>query len=177
VAALAVAPLVRASLEQLICSSSPRGGVVMLALFTVLLLLLHLPSVLLLLPMFAAFTVWRAATSDDSRRYLGNVAIGVALGGGLAAFYVLPAIAERDAVHMHELTSEYFDFRGHFLEPRDWVERRWGFGGSKAGRPHEMAPQVGVGQWLAIVSASVLVMIAAARRRLTARTGEMALWL
>ncbi len=176
-AAIAVAPMVLASLDWLARRPAAGGGFLCVALATALMLLLHLPSVLLLSPMLGAFALWRAMMAADARAYLRTVAAGVALGVGLAAFYVLPALAERDAVHMHELTSDYFDFREHFLEPRDWVQRRWGFGGSNEGRPDDMAPQVGTGQLVAILASVVALGAGVARRRRDGSHAELAVWL
>lgn len=187
-AAIAVAPMLLAALDSTARHPTARAPVISVALTTALMLVLHLPSVLLLLPTFVAFALWRCATADVPLAFVRRVAGGVALGVGLAAFYVLPALAERGAVHMHELTSDYFDFREHFLEPRDWVQRRWGFGGSNEGRPDDMAPQVGYGQWLAILASLAALGVGAVRVRRAAGTGarstaragaggEMTVWL
>jgi hypothetical protein len=52
-------------------------------------------------------------------RWLGRpttaVGASLVLGAGLAAWFWLPALAERDLVRLAESTSGYFDYRNHFL--------------------------------------------------------------
>ena len=53
------------------------------------------------------------------RRWLGRplaaVAGGLLLGAGLAAWFWMPALGERELVRLAESTSGYFDYRNHFL--------------------------------------------------------------
>lgn len=60
---------------------------------------------------------WRAWGRWRGLRFRGGLAVcaGLLLGLGLAAWFWLPALAERDQVQLAENTTGYFNYEGHFL--------------------------------------------------------------
>ncbi len=103
--AIALAPGVLWSIDRLLRTGRPVF-VCTLALTTGLLLISHLPTGVIVAPLAAASRTRFLAGSPSRRlRRMGLVALGAAMGAGLAAFYVVPAIAELDAIQMSRLTS------------------------------------------------------------------------
>lgn len=151
--AYAVFPWLLVAVDRAVAAPSPRR-VVALALAAAALPLAHNVSALIVLPLAAAYALWRLGrprwqrsvtppardvaephagvaagrlirwwrrreqrTWPLARRASGAwaaVAFGVVLGGLLAAFFWLPALAERHAVQLDNNLQGYFDFRGHF---------------------------------------------------------------
>ncbi len=72
------------------------------------------------------------------------------LGIAIAASFLLPAFFERQFIQTQHLTGGYFDFRGHFVEIKQFFSTFWGYGASVWG-PHDgMSFQVGVVQWVTV---------------------------
>ncbi len=150
---------------------------ILLSAFVGLMLMCHPPTTLIFFPVFAGFfAVWTWRHRPPLRVAAGPIA-SAAVGLGLAAFYVLPAIVEQPFVKMRELSSGYFDFHQHFVYPRQWVDYHWGYGGSVAGPGDSMSFQIGPLQWVALALALVVLARAAASRRGRARAPLLAFWL
>jgi hypothetical protein len=146
--AVACAPAVLWSLDRSL--RSPRIHYPLLfAAATAAMLLCHLPTVLMFLPVYATYAgvVWLSGPREG--RSVVRVAAAAGLGLGLASFYVLPALLELHLTKMHTLTSGYFDYRQHFVEPWQWFRPTWGFGGSEPGPGDGMSFQAGLVQWIA----------------------------
>ena len=124
-----------------------------LAAATAVLLVTHLPASLIIAPVAAAYLVAVVANGEADRRGLPLAAAAVTLGVGLAAFYIAPAILERDEVQMQALVSDYFDYHQHFVRPGSWFDWSWGYGPSASGQADEMSKQIGIAQWFVIVAA------------------------
>src|SRR5207249_3545009 len=80
------------------------------ALALALLLLSSNPVALITFPFLALLPAW-LAWAAGSRRPLLRGAWCVALGLGLSAFFWLPALAERNFVHLHRLLEGFFTYR------------------------------------------------------------------
>jgi len=92
-----------------------------------LLLLSSNPVALIALPalaLYAAFLAWRTR----SWSVLGRGAWAIGLGLGLAAFFWLPALVERDWVQTGRLLSGYLNYRHHFVYLHQLVYSPWGYG-------------------------------------------------
>jgi hypothetical protein len=148
-----------------------------LALTTGLLLISHLPAALIVVPVCAAYVLGSWVVHRHAARRLGLVGVGVALGVGVAAFYVLPALLELDAVRMSRLTNNYFDYHLHFVHPASWVNWSWGYAPSGTNEPHQVSYQIGILQWVAIVLAASMVLAGIAVRRWTEESWALTGWL
>jgi hypothetical protein len=148
VLALACATAVFWSLDRSLRSPQRRYPL-LLAAASAAMLLCHLPTVLMFLPVYATYAgaVW--FSGEGGRRSVARVTAAIALGLGLASFYVLPALLELHLTKMRTLTSGYFDYRQHFVEPWQWFRPTWGFGGSEPGPGDGMSFQAGLVQWVA----------------------------
>jgi uncharacterized membrane protein len=169
--AVACAPAVLWSLDRSL--RSPQiPYLVLFAAATGAMLLCHLPTVLMFLPVYAAYAVAVWLSRESERRSVARLAAAAALGLGLASFYVLPALLELHLTKMRTLTSGYFDYRQHFVEPWQWFRPTWGFGGSEPGPGDGMSFQAGLVQWLAAAGG-----VAAAARAVRTGPDHPARWL
>lgn len=62
---------------------------------------------------------------------------------GLASSFLLPAFFEKDLTQSNKMITGYFDFRGHFVEIRQFVSTFWGYGASLWGSEDGMSFQLG----------------------------------
>ncbi len=70
------------------------------------------------------------------------------LGLGLASFFLIPALFERSLIQSYYLTSDYSDFRAHFVSLHQlFFSRFWDDGPSVFGTNDEMSFQVGWPHW------------------------------
>jgi len=82
-----------------------------------LLPLSHNISAMLSAPLLAGYTIGVLGVEGLSMRRLRMGLQIAALGIGMAAFFVVPAIADRPLVHLDRLLQGEYDFRKHFLDP------------------------------------------------------------
>lgn len=104
-----------------------RGGVLLLSLSYAALLLSHLPTAVLasatLLPAYVLFRAWRSAEVVAATRLLACAAVGAALGAGLAAIYLGPALALQDWIASEKFwTSAYSVETWFLLTPERWLK-------------------------------------------------------
>jgi hypothetical protein len=163
------------ALGRLFASPTP-GRAACLGVLLAGALVCHLPATLIFSPVLAVSAI-RAGLRSPDRRAWGWLAVAIGLAAGLSAFYVVPALGERHLIRMQALTSGYFEYRTHFVEPAQWLRHDWGFGASVPGPGDGMSFQVGGVQWLVIVAAAACSLAAAVRRRLTRDDWDLVLWL
>ena len=161
--AIAFAAGVLWALDRLLRTGRPRFFAALAALIAFL-QICHLPTTVIVAPAAAlyAISVWLAEGRPGGR---AAAVLGSALlGSGIAAFYTMPAILELDLVKIRQLTAGYFDYHQHFVQPRWWVDWSWGYGGSASGTG-QMSTQIGIAQWAALLTATLLLATPALRRR------------
>lgn len=85
---------------------------------------------------------------------LKKVAISGLLGFGLAAFFLIPLIFERQYVHLETLLGGYFDYRQHFVSVKQlFLSNTWDYGSSQLGDTDNLALSTGILHWsLAAIS-------------------------
>ncbi len=122
---------------------------------TALILLSSNPVALIAVPalaLYAAFLAWRA----KSWRVLGRGVWAIGLGLGLAAFFWVPALAERHWVQTHHLLSGYLNYRNHFVYLHQLVYSPWGYGLSLPGPEDGMSFGLGAVHLALLVAAGLL---------------------
>ncbi len=86
------------------------------ALLFAALTLTHFLTAFLALPLLALAALWPAEPMPKGWGRLGRAGLAVALGLGLSAYFLLPAVLETGAVQVHQLTTPGdLDFRNNFL--------------------------------------------------------------
>jgi len=78
-----------------------------------------------------------------------NLVIPVLFSLGLSAFFILPALLEKNLITVNTMTQDYFQYIIHFATLNQlFISRFWGFGASLWGPIDDMAFSVGLIQWL-----------------------------
>ena len=78
------------------------------------------------------------------------------LGLGIAAFFILPALFERQFIQTKYLTVGYFDFRAHFVAFYQFFSPFWGYGSSLWGPKDDMSFQIGLAHWALLILALIV---------------------
>ena len=106
--------------------------------------------------MFAPFlTLWWVYLSLRQKRwkiFLHFISSSI-LGFGLSAFFLLPALFERQLIQTKYLTVGYFDFRAHFVAFKQFFSTFWGYGSSLWGPVDDLSFQVGIVHWVILALA------------------------
>jgi len=85
---------------------------------------------------------------EKSIKQLLLVSFAGLLGFGLAAFFIVPAVFEQRIIQTQFLTSDYSDYRGHFVTLRQlFINRNWGDGPSIYGDTDNISFQIGWPHW------------------------------
>lgn len=107
----------------------------------------HNIMAMLFLPFFMGlifFLIWQ---KKDLKLILW-FSLSLVISFGLAASYLLPAYFEKDLIQTTQLTSNYFDFRAHFVEIHQFFSSFWGYGASVWGPNDGLSFQIGAVHWV-----------------------------
>src|SRR5262249_9916250 len=120
-AAYAVPPLVMLAVRHV--AERRRFGLMFLALVYAALSMTHVPPALLVsltaLPMYVLYCGWRLGAMRPATGFFIRCALGGALGLGLAAVYLLPALSLQGWISAGELwIAEHFHIENWYLLPR-----------------------------------------------------------
>lgn len=85
---------------------------------------------------------------ENKFKNIVNVGLGVILGIGFAAFFILPVVFERAYAHTETMTMGYFGYLQHFVNINKlFISTEWGYGSS--GFPNEkLNLSTGIIQWI-----------------------------
>jgi hypothetical protein len=162
--------------------SGERAHLALSALLFAATLLCHLPAALMMAPMLVAHLAVLVTSRRDNRSRLPWLGVALVGGVGLAAFYVLPAIAEMSQVSMRRLTEGGADYHRHFVPVHQWVgylwSYAWNYRGSSISDPADLMPvHISLVQWCAVIGGLGLLAFRLVRRSVADRTLEIAAWL
>ncbi len=163
-AAVAVAPIALLGLARTLDRPSAEriavGGAAV-----ALVVLAHNAVALLLLPTLALFALASSVAPAFSARRLGAGLLALVAGLGLAAFFWVPALAEKGFVKVELLREGFLAWSQHVVYPSQLLWSRWGFGlsvpGSRDGMSFAIGPLLLL---LAAAGGAVLVRGRAPRR-------------
>ncbi|MDD4938269.1 MAG: 6-pyruvoyl-tetrahydropterin synthase-related protein [Candidatus Shapirobacteria bacterium] len=86
-----------------------------------------------------------------------KLSIPVLFSIGLSAFFILPALFEKNLVTVETMTQGYFYYVNHFATLKQlFISRFWGYGASLWGPIDDMAFSVGIAQWILPLVAIIL---------------------
>ena len=183
--ALALLPLALWAVRRAVFSPGPTT----VALVALSYALIHLTSNLVallftpVLGLYLLLLVWqrtRESGSEASLREKGRAflrvlfapAVGLTLGIALAAFFILPALLEKNFVNLDQWYGGYYDFHDHFVYFAQLVDPRWGFGISTPGPDDPLSYQLGLALFLLAAVAGWVWW-----RRPRAHRAEIGFWL
>ncbi len=136
-----------------------KFGWLVLSLSVTTLCLSHNLMTILFLPlaMLFGFGLLLIERPQDFWRKAFSITGSVALGVGLAGYYLIPAFLEKDLTKVAQITGGYFDYHLHFLYIRQFLQSRWGYGGSNWGPDDGISFFLGWGQLLGLVFSVVIM--------------------
>jgi hypothetical protein len=142
-----------------------RWSWVGLVLFTTGLMLSHNLSTLMFIPLAGLIavllSVLESPTWTERLQSAVRVTSGFLVAGGLSAFYMLPAVVEKQYTQVDSILSGYFSPIHHFLYIRQFIKPFWGYGGSEWGPNDGISFFWGYGQWLGLLLAGVGLLLGA----------------
>ncbi len=128
---LTLVPLVLYSLIR-VCRQPKATNSVILALSLAALLTTHNITILISFPILVIFGVYFFLTNPKKVSQTLYLIPGVMLGIGLSAFFLSPVLFEQSYIQTKFLTSDYFDFRAHFVTIGQlFTKLSWGYGPSR----------------------------------------------
>lgn len=101
-------------------------------------------------------------TTAFTRSRLLWLGLNILMALGLGAFFLLPAILEKQYIHSDTLVSDYYNFRLHFVSWRQlFTDLNWGFGASRPGLDDGISFQIGFWNWGIIIVEFFLILVLA----------------
>jgi hypothetical protein len=173
---IALFPALLWAVDRYLRSGRPRFWIAVPPLLC-LVLIGHLPALMILGPLGLGYVAALLLARETPVRRAAALAPAAICGLAMAAFYLWPAIAERDAVAIGRLTSGYQDYRAHFLHPAQWFDPTPGYGPSRPGAEGEMPFHVGIVVWLALAGTILLLALPRLSRSNEVRRWEPMFWL
>lgn len=118
-----------------------------------------------------------AGWPDLGRGALARGALALLAGLGMACFYWLPALAERQFIAIDRAIKGVYDYHFHFLYPQQLLFAPWGYGGSVAGPDDGLSLSLGTAQAVlgVLAVAGLPVLWGMARRAALAALGAFVL--
>lgn len=119
------------------------------------LVLTHNVTTLMFLPfliLWVGYLIWQHKDIKLTVPFL----MAMILAAGLTAFFVLPALFERQFIQTKYLTVGYFDFRAHFVAFYQFFSPVFGYGSSLWGPIDDMSFQIGLAHW-AVLALTVVI--------------------
>lgn len=136
-----------------------------LSIFLALVILSHMPTFLIMSPLFIGYILTLILTNQVDFTSLAKTTLSLILGIGLASFYLLPALLELDLVNKQYLTSGSYSFKEHFVLPEQLFTTAWGYGRSVAGPGDAMSFQIGLLQLIVLIAGTGLLAYGISRKK------------
>ncbi len=108
---------------------------------------------------FPVLGIWILSLIILEKKWKETIKIGLSglFGLGLAAFFTLPVLFERQFAHTESLLGGYFDYRQHFVDVYQlFISNHWGFGSSYLGPGDDLSLTTGHVQWVLSLLAVIL---------------------
>ncbi|MCL4366352.1 6-pyruvoyl-tetrahydropterin synthase-related protein [Patescibacteria group bacterium] len=122
------------------------------------LFLTHNVTTLMFLPFLIFWWIY-LVVKEKSGKVLPYFVLASILGAGLAAFFLLPAVFEKDFIQTKYLIVGYFNFRAHFVAFKQFFSLFWGYGSSVWGLDDGLSFQVGLMNFVILAIAAVLAIL------------------
>ncbi len=117
-------------------------------------------AIFLTLVLISYFSINQKIKYKDLLKIALNLLASLLLAIGLSSFYLFPAYLEKDFTQVDKyILSDYFDYRIHFLYPKQLIRPNWGYGGSEWGPNDPISFFLGFGQWLVMIGAIIILLI------------------
>lgn len=138
-----------------------RRGWLTVTLSLLVLILSHNIMTMLFVPaslLWVGTYWWYRKVKLDWRRLL-QLAASYVLAIGLGAFYIFPALVEKDFTQVGKIFGGYFHYSQHFLYIRQFFQVNWGYTGSAWGPEDGISFFLGYGQLAAVGLVALLLLV------------------
>lgn len=137
------------------------AGVMALLIFT------HNLTAFMINPLVALIGGVLAATRPRGRRLAAAGRVGAVLVFALllAAHFWVPVVLRHGDAQLERVFTGYFEYRHHFVYPRQLFDPAWRYGASVPGPRDGMPLQLGLAHWGALALCPVLWVVRPSRRR------------
>jgi len=137
-----------------------------LAFFFSLLLLSHNLMALFIVPFLVAWALFLIFYLKKPKKVIWSLLKSGLWGIGLAAFFTLPVLFERNLAHIETMFIGYFNYLAHFANLKQlFFSRFWGFGSSSWGPGDDMAFPLGQVHWVVGVIIAIIFGILFLKKR------------
>lgn len=137
-----------------------------LAFFFGLLLLSHNLMAFFIIPFLIAWALFLIFYLKKPKKVIWPLLLSGIWGIGLAAFFTLPVLFERNLAHIETMFIGYFNYLAHFADLKQlFLSRFWGFGSSFWGPGDDMAFPLGQFHWVAGVIIAIIFGILFLKKR------------
>ncbi len=153
--AIAAVPWVFWGLTRLV--RGKKNGIAVTVVGFVWLILSHnittmLIAVSVILYVILMMTIEKKWRAEEIKKVSGRLLAAALLSLGLTTFYLLPAFFEQDYTQLKTwILQDYFDYRLHFVYPKQLLKDFFGYGGSGYGDNDGLSFFLGWAQWLLLV--------------------------
>ncbi|MDO8638546.1 MAG: glycosyltransferase family 39 protein [Candidatus Daviesbacteria bacterium] len=135
-----------------------------LSLFLGLFLLTHNLMAVVFIPILIIWILFLLITGKKMPSL--KVFSSILLGFGLAAFFWLPVIFEKQFAHTETLLGGYFDYRQHFVNLYElFISNHWGYGSSVLGPNDDLNLSAGQVHWILSVLTFLLAVVTFKKNR------------
>ncbi len=129
------------------------------------LMLTHNVTTLMFLPFLGLWWLY-LILKQKKWRLIVPLSCSFVLGIALSAFFLLPALFERQFIQTKYLIVGYFDFRAHFIALKQFFSTFWGYGSSLWGLDDGLSFQIGLVHWAVLILALGLGIILRKEKKL-----------
>lgn len=130
----------------------------MLAIISGIFFATHNITTLISLPIIFTVIIASYLSSQQKIKTLLFNIYGLVLGAGLASFFILPIVFERNLINTQALTNNYFNYRAHFITLRQmFFNNQWGFGVSEFGDKDTLSFSIGLFESILVLFSPVLI--------------------
>ena len=150
-------PTLFLSFYQLALSSKKRW--IYILLLTTSLSAIILSHIMILILIIVPVLLWFLVLfllSNQKRSLVFSAIIAVISTIGLTAYYWLPAFVERRFTLFSTILGTYY--QDHFVTLKQLFYSKWGYGFSMPGNMDDMSFQLGLGQWLVVFLALIIIL-------------------
>lgn len=140
---------------------------VLLGMSLSLLLVTHIISTLIFMPMVALIALALLLSSKEKANFIKYGLIAVVWGFLMAATFFLPVIFEKGYAHTESLIQGYFNYLAHFVTVKQlFVSTFWGYGSSEIGPTDDLSFFLGPVQLFLLVISLSMIFINFMKRKL-----------
>ena len=144
---------------NLIRVKSPYGSIIF-ALGLSGIILSHVMHIIYLSPIILLFIIWSFINVKEKTKYLKTLFLSVTLGFLISAFYLIPAFYYNNSTRVHKEEGVVKLYERNFVDIKQLIYSKWGFSPIvNNAKDEEISLQIGIGQWLSIFTAGLLIVI------------------